>query len=178
MNATLAVARAFGDAALKLPPNPVLLCDPEITKCVIEPADQFVLIACDGLFDVMSSDQACSYIVNHLAHGSPDIVAQQLVNHAVGVLKSFDNVSVLLAMISPLRTIHESRLPKEHRASLIPTLDSTLPIEELFPQSTVQQSDQEPESSLPSDNSAGTQYHLAPPVVSHTYKTRGVLVCL
>lgn len=157
MNATLAVARAFGDAALKLPPNPVLLCDPEITKCVIEPADQFVLVACDGLFDVMSSDQASSYIVKHLADQDPGVVVQQLVNHAVGELKSFDNVSAMLAMVSPLRTIHESQLPQEHRTNLIPTIDPNLPLEEIIRPPKVQQSKEEAEQDCLSGNSAGTQ---------------------
>lgn len=117
--ATLAVSRAFGDAALKTPPNPVLLCDPEITACVLQPEDQFVLIACDGLFDVMTSAEAIGYIFDRMLNEEPDAIAQNLVNRAIEELRSMDNVSAMIAMINPMRTIHESRLPPEHRNSLV-----------------------------------------------------------
>lgn len=135
LNATLAVSRAFGDAALKTPGQPVLLCDPEITACVLQPDDQFVLIACDGLFDVMSSNEATAYIFDRLLSEDPESIVQNLVHRAVDELKSMDNVSAMLALINPLRTIHESRLPPEHRINLIPTLapgeiiDDTTPLQ-------------------------------------------------
>jgi serine/threonine protein phosphatase PrpC len=149
------VARAFGDASLKIPPNPVLLCDPEITKCVIQPEDQFVLIACDGLFDVMTSDEAAEYVFDHLVNDEPEIVVQKLVNHAVGELKSFDNVSALLAMINPLRTIHETQLPEDHRINLIPTVDPNMSIDELLPAPKARQADRENGDANENDNGGG-----------------------
>lgn len=55
---SLAVSRALGDAILKLDSyESVLICDPEITGFFISQRDDFIVIASDGLWDVMSSQE-------------------------------------------------------------------------------------------------------------------------
>lgn len=54
----LAVSRAIGDVNLK----PYVTCDPEITNHVLTPEDQFLILASDGLWDVMSNEEVGSFI--------------------------------------------------------------------------------------------------------------------
>lgn len=52
---SLAVARALGDRNLKSDNKRFVIADPEITQFRINPRDEFIIIATDGLWDVMSS---------------------------------------------------------------------------------------------------------------------------
>ena len=49
VNGALAVSRALGDAEFKRPHALVSAC-PEITETRLQPGDEFLLIACDGLW--------------------------------------------------------------------------------------------------------------------------------
>jgi protein phosphatase 2C family protein 2/3 len=60
---SLAVSRALGDALLKLDSyESVLICDPEITGFLISQRDDFMVIASDGLWDVMSSQDVATKV--------------------------------------------------------------------------------------------------------------------
>lgn len=59
VNNNLAVARAIGDASEK----PYISAIPEIREIVVDrEQDQFVIIATDGLWDVMTSEEAVEYV--------------------------------------------------------------------------------------------------------------------
>lgn len=55
----LAVARALGDAAFKTGPGqPELVSThPEVTEVPIDARDEFIVLACDGLFDVLGNQE-------------------------------------------------------------------------------------------------------------------------
>ncbi|RLN69303.1 hypothetical protein BBJ28_00004017 [Nothophytophthora sp. Chile5] len=53
----LAVSRAFGDRTLKVP-TPLVSCEPEIRQCQVESEDLFLVLACDGIWDVLSDQDA------------------------------------------------------------------------------------------------------------------------
>lgn len=72
VNGSLAVSRALGDfdykRATELPATEQLVSpEPEITvhQRDIE-NDEFLLLACDGVFDVMSNEEVISYVLHHL----------------------------------------------------------------------------------------------------------------
>ena len=58
LNGVLAVSRAFGDVAHKV--DGQLIVTPDVYSHVIGPYDEFLLLASDGLFDVMTSQVAIS----------------------------------------------------------------------------------------------------------------------
>jgi hypothetical protein len=73
--------------------------------------DDFVLLACDGLFDVCSNQAAVAFAAAQLAqHGDPRRAARALAQHAVA-LGSSDNVSVLLVLLRPDITNGSRSLP-------------------------------------------------------------------
>jgi serine/threonine protein phosphatase PrpC len=55
---SLAVARSLGDRNLKTDNKRFVIADPEITQFRINPDDEFIIIATDGLWDVITS-QVC-----------------------------------------------------------------------------------------------------------------------
>ncbi|EXC20871.1 putative protein phosphatase 2C 75 [Morus notabilis] len=62
----LAMSRAIGDKYLK----PIVISDPEITFSKREPEDECLIIASDGLWDVLSSELACDVARECLGEGS------------------------------------------------------------------------------------------------------------
>ncbi|KAA0146519.1 hypothetical protein FNF29_07991 [Cafeteria roenbergensis] len=84
----LAVSRALGDRALKpwVPPTP------EICRHTIDEADAFLVLATDGLWDVMSNEEVGGAIY---AVAAPQTVAERLVREALS-RGSSDNVTALV----------------------------------------------------------------------------------
>ena len=71
VNGCLALSRGFGDFQYKnngsIPPKAqAVTCDPDITAIELEKEHEFLIIACDGIWDCMSSEEACKYIQDKL----------------------------------------------------------------------------------------------------------------
>ena len=66
----LAVSRAFGDASFKQGAQPYLIAEPEVCRRTILPAQggsSILILACDGLWDFVSAQQACDIVREELA---------------------------------------------------------------------------------------------------------------
>jgi len=88
----LNMTRAIGDAALT---QYGVLCEPQITKLQVVPEDCFMILATDGVFEVLDNQQACA-IVNSCQE--PEEAAQELVALAMQ-LGSLDNVTALVVRL-------------------------------------------------------------------------------
>jgi hypothetical protein len=62
----LKIVRALGDCQLKEGNNRIVVPDPEISAFSPSKKDQFIIVATDGLWDVMSSQSAVEYVNNIL----------------------------------------------------------------------------------------------------------------
>lgn len=102
LNGVLSVSRALGDWDMKLPhgsPSP-LIAEPECRQVVLTEEDEFLIIACDGIWDVMSSQQAVNVVRQGLQrHDDPERCARDLVLQALR-LDSFDNLTVVVVCFS------------------------------------------------------------------------------
>lgn len=124
----LAITRAFGDKSFKMGIKamleedsgdgssgmndsdiakdltaPLVSAEPEIASMVLSHDDEFLLLACDGLFDVFRSQDAIALARQELiAHrGEPAEVARILSDQAIRVRRSRDNVSILIIVLRP-----------------------------------------------------------------------------
>ena len=101
----LAVARALGDSAFKANPGqPALVSThPEVTQMRLDEGDEFMVVACDGLFDVMSNQEVVDFARPMLVKGSsPQDVAAGLSQAAID-RGSTDNVSVVVVIVRAVR---------------------------------------------------------------------------
>ncbi len=88
---TLSVSRALGDFFLE----PYVIPDPHITFDTITPKDDFIIMACDGLWDVVSDGAAVSLVM-----GERDPVQASIKLRDAAFLKgSTDNISVVVIML-------------------------------------------------------------------------------
>lgn len=98
----LAVSRSFGDSKFKKPKTSqnFVSCEPALHSIDIRPDHQFIIFACDGLWDVMNHTQAAEFAKSKIAEGeSAKSVAASLVSEALR-RKTEDNVTVIVVIFN------------------------------------------------------------------------------
>ncbi|XP_059659242.1 probable protein phosphatase 2C 47 [Cornus florida] len=104
LNGVLSVTRALGDWDMKFPRGSAspLIAEPEFRQMVLNVDDEFLIIGCDGIWDVMSSQHAVSVVRRGLRrHDDPEQCARDLAMEALR-LNTFDNLSVIVVCFSSL----------------------------------------------------------------------------
>lgn len=105
----LGVSRAFGDRDFKTSrgqfkkkfKGDMVICTPHVHQRELTVEDEFLILACDGLLDVMKPQQAVSYVQSKLeSHGDVQRAAKELVLHATRRLNSSDNVTATIICFS------------------------------------------------------------------------------
>ena len=91
----LAVARSLGDHGLK----EYVIAKPYVSETTLTKAEgQFVIVACDGLWDVMKDQEAVDMVREIAATDPKDSVAEVLVQEAVK-RGSTDNITAIVAWL-------------------------------------------------------------------------------
>lgn len=102
LNGLLSVTRALGDWDMKLPlgSSSPLIAEPDFRRMILTEDDEFLIIGCDGIWDVMSSQHAVSLVRRALRrHDDPQQCAIELVNEALR-LDTSDNLTVIVICFS------------------------------------------------------------------------------
>jgi len=106
----LSVSRAIGDKPYKGTfknlfwnknfKEDLVISTPEINEIELTPDDEFIIMACDGLWDVFSSEEAVDYVKDALSYGfQPKQIVKNLGQEALR-LGSQDNVTVIIIFIT------------------------------------------------------------------------------
>mmetsp|Transcript_72775 Transcript_72775/g.170685 ORF Transcript_72775/g.170685 Transcript_72775/m.170685 type:complete len:348 (+) Transcript_72775:92-1135(+) len=110
LDGNLAVSRSLGDFDFKdnagrPAAEQKVSCLPDIYEVSGLPERTLLLLACDGLWDAISSEEAAQFVRERLRYDPPmelDEIAQELVSYSLEV-KTGDNVTVLLVQLgSPI----------------------------------------------------------------------------
>ncbi|KAJ9186319.1 hypothetical protein P3X46_001905 [Hevea brasiliensis] len=103
LNGQLSVARALGDWHMKGPRGSAcpLTAEPELQETNLSEEDEFLILGCDGLWDVMSSQCAVTIVRKELMlHNDAERCSRELVREALK-RKTCDNVTVIVVCFSP-----------------------------------------------------------------------------
>lgn len=95
VNGHLAVSRAFGDLRMK-ETNRFVSSEPEISVVPLMPEDKFIILASDGLWDVLTNQEAVDFIRRDPSQSK---AAKNLVKRALKIGTS-DNVTVLVIWLT------------------------------------------------------------------------------
>lgn len=128
IDGTLAVSRSFGDFDFKQRSDlPLTLqkVSPEpdtfsVPRSAGSTSSEFVLLACDGVWDVMTSRKAAAFVHSHLARlGSPALACEALVRQCFD-RGSEDNISAMLIVVAGpmLKTTPTTVLSNKPRPSM------------------------------------------------------------
>lgn len=93
VNGMLAVTRSLGDGYMKS----LVTGSPYTTRTELGVADEFIIIACDGIWDVCS-DQAAVELIRDVM--DPKQASQKLVKHAIDNFSS-DNITCMVIRLDP-----------------------------------------------------------------------------
>jgi len=93
---TLAVSRAFGDSEFKEPGSEFVSVEPYVSTHELNRNDELMVLACDGLWDRLSYDDAMQQAVSLRSAGmSPEDVAKALIKTALE-RGTMDNVTLVV----------------------------------------------------------------------------------
>uniref|UniRef100_A0A7S1XG84 PPM-type phosphatase domain-containing protein n=1 Tax=Compsopogon caeruleus TaxID=31354 RepID=A0A7S1XG84_9RHOD len=101
VNGLLMITRAFGDFSAK----PAICATPEIISTRLGPQDEFIILASDGLWDVVSSEEAVRLVRSTVR--VPEMAAKRLALKALE-LGSSDNITVIVAFLVPVESCMHS----------------------------------------------------------------------
>lgn len=96
VNGSLALSRAFGDASYKNNPNmdqrtQAVIALPDIKRVNFKLSKmddfQFIIVACDGIWDVMTNEQACEYVHARLLEQKDGSYYRKRFDNQVDLLK-------------------------------------------------------------------------------------------
>ncbi|XP_068597642.1 protein phosphatase 1B [Brachionichthys hirsutus] len=119
VNGSLAVSRALGDYDYKCvdgkgPTEQLVSPEPAVCEMVRAPEqDQFVILACDGIWDVMSNEELCEFVKSRL-EVSDDL--ERICNEVVDTCLhkgSRDNMSVVLVCLPNAPKVSEEAVEKD-----------------------------------------------------------------
>ncbi|KAJ6800317.1 putative protein phosphatase 2C 47 [Iris pallida] len=103
LNGQLSVARALGDWHMKGTKGSAcpLSSEPELKETTLTDEDEFLIMGCDGLWDVMSSQCAVTIVRRELMlHNDPERCSRELVREALQ-RNTCDNLTVVVVCFSP-----------------------------------------------------------------------------
>ncbi len=102
LNGVLSVTRSFGDIKHKnYSKSDVLIVKPDIEEYNISKNDEFIVLATDGLFDVLTNQTVVNEIRKELAMtGNIEMAGEKVVKKALRA-GSCDNISIIIVGLSP-----------------------------------------------------------------------------
>ncbi len=112
----LSVSRTIGDIALKA--TQLIVAEPELTVHQLTLEDSAVILACDGVWDVMNDSQAADLVRQHLDDPTR---AARLLSFEAYRRGSKDNISVVVVALNWVRAsaaelaVHTAAAPPAHQ---------------------------------------------------------------
>lgn len=114
VNGNLALSRAFGDFHYKnndqLPPEMQIVSpQPDVKSLELNDNVDFLLLACDGIWDVLSNEEVIEFVITRLEHNmDPGLICEQLTTRCLAtdyeLVIGCDNMTVLLICFTRGRT--------------------------------------------------------------------------
>ncbi|KAF9349078.1 Protein phosphatase 2C 2 [Mortierella sp. NVP85] len=118
VNGSLALSRALGDFEFKqnsfLPPeDQIVTANPSVKEHKLTSEDEFMVLACDGIWDCMSSQEVITFVRKGIADGTPlDIICEMTMDHCLAADSDAnyigcDNMTMIIVAFLNGRTIQE-----------------------------------------------------------------------
>ena len=109
VNGALNVSRTLGDLDFKrnadLPhTEQMVIATPDVQEIPLEEGVEFLILACDGIWDVLSNQDAVDFVRKRLKHGhSLRSICEQMCDHCLapdlkGLCRGADNMSVIIVL--------------------------------------------------------------------------------
>jgi len=118
----LAVSRSLGDKDFKDEIENLIVSTPDVTHHkLVANQDKYIILACDGLYDVFSNEQCMKWLHSHTdgeAHNdSMQSVTEQLAYDSIYVRRTKDNVSILILRLDAYPSKLQESSDEQHEVT-------------------------------------------------------------
>merc|ERR1712042_142129 len=125
VNGSLAVSRALGDFEYKNvdgkgPTEQLVSPEPEFYIKEREPdLDQFLVLACDGVWDVMTNDDICNFISHRMkVHDNLETICNEVIDTCL-YKGSRDNMSIIIIAFPACPTVDPAAVKQENELNAL-----------------------------------------------------------
>jgi len=105
VNGQLAVSRAIGDGEYK----PFISADPDVTTIEMIDREEFIIVACDGLWDTVSPEEATDLVFDHLEENKSNGGDVENISSMLATIAkekgSSDNITVIIIFLKPVEEL-------------------------------------------------------------------------
>uniref|UniRef100_A0A3B3SFB0 Protein phosphatase 1B n=1 Tax=Paramormyrops kingsleyae TaxID=1676925 RepID=A0A3B3SFB0_9TELE len=118
VNGSLAVSRALGDfdfkeVAWRSQTEQLVSPEPEVFQLERSPADEFLVVACDGVWDAMDNEELCAFVRDRMqVTDDPREVCAQVIDLCL-YKGSLDNISIIIIRLSGAPKVSPEALQRE-----------------------------------------------------------------
>lgn len=83
----------------------IVTADPDVRVMDLQPEDKFLILACDGIWDMLTNDQAVAFVDTRLSQNmDPAKICSQMCDHCLathtqGIGKGCDNMSAMVVVL-------------------------------------------------------------------------------
>jgi len=109
VNGALNVSRTIGDLDFKKNVNlphteQMVVATPDLTVFEVQDGDEFLVLACDGIWDVLSNQEAVDFVRKRIRQGMPlKTICEAMCDHCLapdlkGLCRGADNMSVIIVL--------------------------------------------------------------------------------
>lgn len=127
VNGSLNLSRALGDLEYKqvksLPPEEQMVtANPEIRTIKLDPSDEFIILACDGIWDVLTNQEAIDFVRERLSEGkTPKEICEDACDFCLapdtsGCGKGCDNMSIVISVLKESQSVKDWTNKRTSRA--------------------------------------------------------------
>ncbi|KAF8951011.1 Protein phosphatase 2C 2, partial [Entomortierella lignicola] len=127
VNGSLALSRALGDFEFKMnatlgPDDQIVTANPVIVEHKLKDEDEFLILACDGIWDCMTSQEVVTFVRKGISENVPlDTLCEMVMDHCLASDSGMtgvgcDNMTLVIVAILNGKTLEEWY---EHIAKLV-----------------------------------------------------------
>ncbi|KAL3920009.1 MAG: hypothetical protein SGARI_007052 [Bacillariaceae sp.] len=146
VNGNLNLSRSIGDLKYKqvpgIPPaDQMITAEPDIMQVALLPDDEFIILGCDGIWDVLTNEAAVEYVRERIDTKMPTEIGKEMLDEIISDDPRMtqgiggDNMTVMIIDLQPKRRswrTKESTAPQvsdtieETDASTAPSVNSSI----------------------------------------------------
>jgi len=114
VNGNLNLSRSIGDLKYKQVPNigpadQMITAEPDIKSVVLNENDEFVILACDGIWDCLTNEEAVKYVRDRIDTMTPIEIGTEMLDQIVSIDPretqgiGGDNMTVMIVDLQPMK---------------------------------------------------------------------------
>jgi len=114
VNGNLNLSRSIGDLKYKKVPNiapadQMITAQPDIKSVTLNEKDEFIILACDGIWDCLTNEEAVKYVLDRIDTTSPTEIGIEMLDEIISVNPretqgiGGDNMTVMIVDLQPTK---------------------------------------------------------------------------